>query len=293
MKNLNKNLCLSMLLIFSFAFTFNSSPVKAQEENVDEEYLDDEYIDDGYQDEFYDENFEAEGFDDGFETSELYSNAEGLEDPDGIYQLDNITAETFQKISNIERENALMKLKIEQGKLKLDLEKQKAEKKKIEANAEEEERQRQIKQEEQERKLALERKKQQELEEKEQEEKEKKAREKEISDKLLEKINSADLSNPDDIKVLTQLMSLTTGKNVSDLGAAKLDTEEVPFDEKYTVKSIMGAGGNLVANVENTVKKTTFKVKVGSMIDEWVVEDIRGTSVLLKKGNEVKVMNLN
>ena len=66
--------------------------------------------------------------------AELYENEEGIDDPDGMYKLDNITAETFQKISNIERENALMKLKIEQEKLKLDLQKQEAEKKKLAAS---------------------------------------------------------------------------------------------------------------------------------------------------------------
>ena len=124
--------------------------------------------------------------------------------------------------------------------------------------------------------------------------KKRKQQEEELQKKLMEKIKSADLSNPEDVASLTQLMTLATGKSVSDLGKGNMkENEEVPFDEKYTVKSIMGAAGNLVANVENTVKKSTFKVRTGSVIDGWFVEDVRGTSVLLKKDGQMKVMNLN
>ncbi|MBR1545026.1 MAG: hypothetical protein IJ638_03740, partial [Alphaproteobacteria bacterium] len=168
------------------------------------------------------------------------------------------------------------------------------EKKKIAASVEEDARQRKIKQQEQERILAQEIKKQKQQEEKDAEEKKKKEQETELNKKLLDKINSADLSNPEDVKALTTLMSLSTGKTVGPaLGAGTAQKEEVPFDEKYSVKSIIGAGGNLIANIENVEKKSTFKVRVGSNIEQWLVADIKGNSVLLKKGNEVKVMNLN
>ena len=50
--------------------------------------------------------FDEEEFDDEMESDDLYANEEGIDDPTGMYKLDDITAETFQKISNIERDNA-------------------------------------------------------------------------------------------------------------------------------------------------------------------------------------------
>ena len=283
---------LLFILMLVSVFTFNTSPVFAQEEEFEEEFIENEEV---LEEELAeDEEFDDDEFDDEMESDDLYANEEGIDDPTGMYKLDDITAETFQKISNIERENALMKLRIEQGKLKLDLQKQEAEKKKIEANALEDERQREIKKEEQERKLNQARRKEQEELDKEMAEKKKKQQQEELQKKLMDKINSADLTNPDDVASLTQLMTLATGKTVNDLGKGNMnEKEEIPFDEKYTVKSIMGAAGNLVANVENTVKKTTFKVRTGSVIDGWFVEDVKGTSVLLKKDGQMKVMNLN
>ena len=307
-KNVNKNKVMLLLIIFSFVFTFNTNNVFAQNADDKEEYIEeednvaDESVENGDEEveEDTDESEDAaddeisdEEFEEGYGSEELYANEEGLDDPNGMYKLDDIAASTFQQISNIERENALMKLKIEQGKLKLDLEKQKAEKKKITAGVEEDARQRKIKQQEQKRKLAEEIKKQKQQEEKEEEERKKKSRDAEINQKLLDKLNSADFSNPEDVKALTALMSLSTGKPLDKaLGSGNMQKEET-LEDKYSVKSIMGAGGNMVATIENIAKKSTFKVKVGSIIDQWLVADIRGTSVLLKKGSEIKVMNLN
>ena len=151
---------LLFILMLVSVFTFNTSPVFAQEEEFEEEFIENEEV---LEEELAeDEEFDDDEFDDEMESDDLYANEEGIDDPTGMYKLDDITAETFQKISNIERENALMKLRIEQGKLKLDLQKQEAEKKKIEANALEDERQREIKKEEQERKLNQARRKEQE-----------------------------------------------------------------------------------------------------------------------------------
>lgn len=297
MKNMkNKNIIYVLFTMLAFIFTFNTSAVFAQSQtdNEKEEYSDEgeEYLD---EEDAVDEGEDMgdEEFADEEGGAELYENEEGIDEPDGMYKLDNITAETFQKISNIERENALMKLKIEQEKLKLDLQKQEAEKKKLAASVEDDARNRKIKQEEQDRKIEQERRKADEEKAKSDAERKKKEQEEAVSQQLIDKINSADLSNPDDIKALTNLMSLVTGKKPSDLGAGRVEKEEVSFDDKYRVKSIIGAAGNLVANIENTVKKSTFKVRNGSYIEDWAVQDIKGTSVLLKKGSEVKVMNLN
>ena len=297
MKNMkNKNIIYVLFTMLAFIFTFNTSAVFAQSQtdNEEEEYSDEgeEYLD---EEDAVDEGEDMgdEEFADEEGGAELYENEEGIDDPDGMYKLDNKTAETFQKISNIERENALMKLKIEQEKLKLDLQKQEAEKKKLAASVEDDARNRKIKQEEQDRKIEQERRKAEEEKAKSDAERKKKEQEEAVSQQLIDKINSADLSNPDDIKALTNLMSLVTGKKPSDLGAGRVEKDEVSFDDKYRVKSIIGASGNLVANIENTVKKSTFKVRNGSYIEDWAVQDIKGTSVLLKKGSEVKVMNLN
>ena len=312
-KNINKNKLMLLLIMFSFVFAFNTNSVFAQNADDKEEYIEEEEniadesaeengdtdVDveeesDTEEDNGGDEEISDEEFEEGYGSEELYANEEGLDDPNNMYKLDDIAASTFQQISNIERENALMKLKIEQGKLKLDLEKQKAEKKKITASVEEDARQRKIKQQEQKRKLTEEIRKQKQQEEKDEEERKKKSRDAEINQKLLDKLDSADFSNPEDVKALTTLMSLSTGKPVDKvLGSGNMQKDEVSFDDKYAVKSIMGAAGNMIANIENIAKKTTFKVKVGSIIDQWVVADIRGTSVLLKRGDEIKVMNLN
>ena len=333
-----KNLVVVLLALMAFTFTSvgYGNVVMAQE--ADEEVEDFEEEDAGENNENGDDSMELseeeedalsddEEEDDGDlnlgeETgSSLYENEEGLEDEDGLYKLDNITAETFQRISNIERENALIKLRIEQGKLKLDLKKQAAEKKKLAASIIEEERQRTFKREEQERKIRQERLKDEQEQEKLRQENEKKIKEEEaarkkaeqeaaISQELVEKIKSADLTNPDDIVALTQLMSIATGKqaDLSGLGrgasketsrASKLwgeeEKKELPFEQKYEVKAIMGVGNNLVATIKYTEyeKTRTFKVKVGSYIEDWSVSDIKGSSVLLKRGSEIKVLNLN
>ena len=156
----NKNIIYVLFTMLAFIFTFNTSAVFAQSQtdNEEEEYSDEgeEYLD---EEDAVDEGEDMgdEEFADEEGGAELYENEEGIDDPDGMYKLDNITAETFQKISNIERENALMKLKIEQEKLKLDLQKQEAEKKKLAASIEDDARNRKIKQEEQDRKIEQER----------------------------------------------------------------------------------------------------------------------------------------
>ena len=322
----DKNLFVILLTVMAFTFTSvgYTNAVKAQEAEEDYEEAEDEDFED-FEDNGNGED-DTEEEDNEFEVdngsgSSLYENEEGLEDEEGLYKLDNITAETFQKISDMERENALIKLKIEQGKLKLDLEKQAAEKKKLAANLVEEERQRALKREAEERKIRQDRLKDEQEQEKENLEREKKIKEEEaakkkaeqeaaISQELMEKIRTADLSNPDDIIALTQLMSLATGKqaDLSGLGkgisketsrASKLwgddEKKEIPFEQKYEVKSIMGVGDKLVATIKYSEYEKTriFKVKVGSYIEDWNVSDIKGSSVLLKRGSEIKVLNLN
>ena len=307
-----KNLLVILLALIAFTFTTvgYSSVVMAQDE--DEEEFEDTENDD----EEEDEDLE----DAGNSGSDLFENEEGIEDEDGLYKLDGITAETFQKISNMERQNTLMKLKFEQGKLKYDLEKQANERKKLAANLVEEERNREIKREEAERKRRQERMKDEQEEEKQRQEREKLMKEEEaarkkaeqeaaISQELVDKIKSADLSNPDDIVALTQLMSLATGKQADFNGLGKsvpkevsrsgkswgVKKEEIPLEQKYEVKAIMGVAGKMVATIKYTEeeKTRTFKVKVGSVIEGWSVVDIKGSSVLLKRDNEIKVLSLN
>ncbi len=289
MKLLNKNSYIFLSLLLTL-ISFNSNHLKAQEQNQDV-YTDEEFYDDGefYEDEeFYEDDPQYQ------EGSDLYENTEGIDNTDGLYTLDEETANTFKQIISMERDNAIMKLKLEQEKLKLDLQKQEAEKKKLELNLADEERTRKLKMEEQERKAEEARKKAQAEQEKLEAEQLKKQQEEELSRKIMEKINSADFSNPEDIQALNQLLVLSGGdasllKN--NKSSQKEENQEV--DNKYAIKSIVGAGGNLIANVENVEKKSTMKVRKGSIIDGWFVESINSSSILLKKDGIAKVMYLN
>ena len=282
---INVKFIFGLFLIFSFAFNTYSMPVFAQDDM-------EEYDENDENDEYLDENIDPE---EDSNNIDLYENEEGVEDSDGLYKFNEITAETFKQISNIEKENTLMKLELERGKLKMDLEKQKAEKKKIALSFEDEQRKRMIEQEEENRTLAELRRKQKKADEEAAAEEKAKKQKEEMNKKLLDKINSADLSNPDDIKALTQLYILTTGKELNIKTEDKRENEkpEVPLEERFAVKSVMGAAGNLIANIENLEKKTTFKVRVGGYLDNWLVKDIKGTSVLLRRDGNIKILNLN
>ncbi len=279
----NKNFIYILLMLLSVSITFNSTMVMADDD-------DDEGIEDTTETLSENENSSA---------SNIKDNEKGLENAGDMYKLDNITAENFQKISNIERENTLIKLKIEQEKLKLEFERQEVEKRKLKSNEKDEERQRKIKAEEQERKLAQE-KKRTEDENRRQEEERKVREEKEnLNRELMEKIKSANMSNSKDVKQLTALLATMSGKQLSDLGSFRVSgdntSEERPeaFEDKYKLRSIIGSGGELTANVENLKRNTTFKVKKDSLIDEWLVIDIRGSSIVLKSGTKTKVLSIN
>lgn len=265
---------LTFLFILFVSFNFNVANVMAQE--ADEEF---------YDDEFYDEE---EGYDEGYD---LYENTVDIDDPNGMYKLDDITASMFNQITSMERENAIMKLKIEQGKLKLDLEKQEAEKKKLAQQQEDEERTRQLRLEEQERKADAERRKAEEEKEQQLAEAAKKKQEAELNRKINDMINSSDLTNPDDLHALNQLLALAGG-NTDALNKSN-SRKNQNLEDKYIIKSIVGAGGNLVANVENIDKKSTLKLTNGSLLDGWLVESIKSSSILLKKDGIAKVMYLN
>ena len=288
LNKLNKKNYILFLFMLILSFTFNVANVKAQaNDNQDEYYEDDEEYDKSEEDVANDEDLGNE-YDEG---SDLYENTVDIDDPNGMYKLDDLTASTFKQITSMERQNAIMKLKIEQGKLKLDLEKQEAEKKKLALNLADEEKARELKREEQERKIEETRKKARELEEKEQEERKKKQQEEELNRKIMDKINSADLTNPDDVQALSQLLSLAGGNTASlqNKNVRKADN----IEDKYVIKSSAGAGGNLVANIENIEKKSTFKVRNGSVLDGWLVESVKSSSILLKKDGIAKVMYLN
>ncbi|MBD5405405.1 hypothetical protein HDR59_02535 [bacterium] len=243
-----------------------------------------------YDDEEYDEEFDDVG-DEYDEGSDLYENTVDIDDPNGMYKLDDATAAMFNQITSMERQNAIMKLKIEQGKLKLDLEKQQAEKKKLILQQEDEDRTRKIKLEEQDRKAEEARRKAETERQQQDIEAQKKKQEAELNLKISEAISSANLSNPDDVAKLNQLLVLSGG-NAESLKQAN-SKQKTSVEDKYTIKSIVGAGGNLIANVENVEKKSTIKLSTGSLLDGWLVESIKSSSILLQKDGVKKVMYLN
>ena len=283
MINLKNKLFYILLILGLLTFSTKSKVVFAAEDDDIEEM---EEIEDG------------DSLKEQKQKTNLYDNEKGLEG-DKMYKLDSVTADTFQKISNIEKENVLMKLKIEQEKLKLEIEKQEIEKRRLKSNELDLERQRKIKIEEQERKLALEKKKTDEEVARIEAEKQEKIKQETLNKQIMDKINSADMSNSEDVKYLTQLLSMANNgkQGFSDLGSGRSkyeqDEKEVPFEEKYKLRSIIGAGGKLTANIQNLQKNISFKVKQGSFIDDWSVTDIKGTSVLLQNGKKRKVLSLN
>ena len=277
---LRKSNYLTFLFILLLSFTFDVSNVMAQEGEGEEEFYDDEY------------NEESEDVGDEYDEGyDLYENTVDIDDPDGMYKLDDSTAAMFNQITSMERQNAIMKLKIEQGKLKLDFEKQQAEKKKLAQQQEDEEKNRRIKNEELDRKADEARRKAEQEKQQQELEAEKKRQEAELSLKISEAIKTADLSNPDDVAKLNQLLVLSGG-NVEDLKQAN-SKKNTSVEDKYSIKSIVGAGGNLIANVENLEKKSTIKLSTGSLLDGWLVESIKSSSILLQKDGVKKVMYLN
>jgi hypothetical protein len=287
------------MLLSAFAFAFNTA--RAQDAPADEKGIEAE-AEEEYLDEELPEEDEEAYEEETFQGSDVYENTSGLDDPDGLYKLDDATAQTFQTMTSMERDNAIMKLKIEQGKLKLDLEKQKAEKRKLAMTLADDEKARELKREEQERKAEQERRKAEEETEKLKAEQDKKKREDAINKQIMEKLQTVDFSNPDEVNAVTQLMAMVPGndRSLSSLNnnaSARSQTQDrkdtATFEDKYGIKAIVGAGGNLVATIENKEKKSTFKVSAGSMIDGWVVESVKSSSVLLRKDGANKVMYLN
>ncbi len=278
--NLRKKHYLTLLFILFASFTFNARNVMAQAYDDEEEEF--------YDDEEYEDEEDEDEYEDG---ADLYENTVDIDDPNGMYKLDDLTAATFKQITSLERKNALMKLKIEQEKLKLDLKKQEAEKKKLAIQQEDEERTRKLKLEEQERKAAEARRKDEEALAKEKAEREKEQQNAEINRKISELVSTADLSDPENMKMLNQLLALSGGN--TDILKNSNTKDKKELEDKFSIKSIVGAGGNLIANVENLEKKSTIKVTKGTILDGWLVESIKSSSILLKKDGIAKVMYLN
>jgi hypothetical protein len=281
---------LGFLLLLLSAFTFAFTPARAQTQEEDTPAEEEEYFDE-----------EEENYDDeAFQGGDVYENTIDLDDTEGNYKLDDATAQTFQTMTSMERENAIIKLRIEQGKLKLDLEKQKAEKRKLDLAMADDEKTRELKREEQERKAEQERKKAEEEAERSRSEQEKKKREEEINRQIMTKLQTVDFSNPDEVNAVTQLMAMVPGndRQLSSITNNANKSQQAPkdtmtFEDKYAIKTIIGAGGNLVATIENKEKKSTFKVSSGSMMDGWTVDSVKNSSILLKKDGLSKVMYLN
>ncbi|MDR1009437.1 MAG: hypothetical protein LBL52_04265 [Rickettsiales bacterium] len=310
-----KKFVLALAALFALAV---AAPVHVWAQEADEEEYEDEEEEEGFEDdedEFEDEEFASEpepapaasaqaqapakNNDLGAEPDgvDIYDNTAGVSEENGLFKLDGPAADTFKTMTAMERANALMKLKIEQERLALDLERQRAEKKKVALSLEEAERNRAKKDEEAalasaaaEAKLARE-------EEEAAAVADKRKRDEELNKQIIARVAQANLSDPDQLNAVAQLMALAPGSNANEEAIAGLkaagSNRQMSFDERYALKSIVGAGGNLSANIEDKEKKTATRVKKGSMLGDWVVESVTGTSVLLKKGETSKIMNLN
>jgi len=223
---------------------------------------------------------------------------------DPLFSLDNDAAKTFEQMTNMERENAVMKLQIEQEKLRLDLRRQFVEKKKIELALEDEESNRTLRRSENVRRQREAERRASEEEEDLKRRTEQKRQEEELNRRILASVEGADLSNPEQLAAVKQLMSMSSGGVPSNLnalmgapgGGPSISGSQAPskdFDSKYVIKSIVGAGGNMTANVENVENRQIFRVRVGTVLDGWKVESVTRTSILLKNGEQEKIMNLN
>ncbi|MDR0367034.1 MAG: hypothetical protein LBH41_00460 [Rickettsiales bacterium] len=227
---------------------------------------------------------------------DLYENSEGVDEEGGLFKLDADAAETFKTMTAMERANALMKLKIEQEKLSLDLEKQRAEKKKIAISLQEAENVRRKKEEEASLAAAAAEAKLQKEQDAAAAEEEEKRQKADLNRQILAKVQAADLNDPDQLNAVAQLMALspTASPDAAEaLSSLKSKPQGKSFEDKYALKSIIGAGGSLSANIENKEKSATTRVKKGSFIEDWTVEGITASSVLLKKGDQSKIMSLN
>ncbi|MCL2439454.1 MAG: hypothetical protein FWD15_02985 [Alphaproteobacteria bacterium] len=253
--------------------------------------------DDDYWD---DDDYEDDDFGDGFELN-LEENEQGLNDTIGLFRLDPNASTSFKTMSAIERRNALVKLQIEQEKLDLDLARQRAERRRIDREAAAA--QRKIDQQEAEEEFAF---AAAEAELIRQEEEafaaiEKRRKEAALNETLMERLQGADLNNPDEVKQLTQLMALMPGANVSVLNQlntaqaqanVQAQVNDTPPNQRFRLRSIMGAGNNMMANIENTSNASSRRIKKGDDIDGWIVETISSSAVVFRKDENVATLRL-
>lgn len=290
-----------LALIAAFALALVPAPARAQEFSDDDEF----YEEDSSEDEEDDE----EGEDDGDRASmaastDIRKNSEGVDNPDGRFTISAAPAALFQKMMEMERDNALMELQIKREKLTLDLERQRAEKEKVKLSLQDEENARKRKAAEENMIVEDERMRRQAENAKIQAELKKQQSEDELNRSLMAKIAAADMSDPNQVSAVAQLLAMTPGAaasmpamvrdQVAASRASKSDKsaeESEDVADKYIIRSIVGSGGNYTANMEtNDSKRTAFRVKKGSKLDSWGVMGVAKDSVLISRDGETKTL---
>lgn len=302
-ESMKKNNWLLVLLILIASGIIAPRAVFAQEYD---------YSDDDYGDE--DEDNDEDGDDDSSEyyaeddsygaVGNLEDNAIGISNPDGRFTLAASPAALFKKMAEMERENAIMKLKIEREKLNLDLKRQRAEMKKVGLSLQEEEAAR-ARRAAEDAFLAEEEVLRRQLEaDRQQAEIARQQQENELNRRILDKITNADLSDPDQVSAVAQLLAFAPGATTTlpavvrdQLSAgrgarAAAPEPEIPetLESKFTIRSIVGAGGKFTANLENKSTAAVVRLRQGSNLEGWTVASVNKDSVVLRREGDTQII---
>jgi len=316
---MKKNSLLALLLLVSFGVAV-PAVVFAQEFDDEEEYFEDEedYDDGDYADSaavatigtadgrYDDEAYGAVG--------ELKESTVGISNPDGRFTLAASPAALFMKIAEMERDNAIMKLKIEREKLNLDLERQRAEMQKVGLSLEEERAARARRAAEDEALIGEETMRRQLEAERQLAEIDRQNQENELNRRILDRISSADLSDPAQVAAIAQLLAFAPGaattlpaavreqitaekvsaKNARDRneGAAAAAAQESKLSSKFTIRSIVGARGQFTANLENNETKAVARLRHGSNFEGWIVSNVTRDSVVFSRDGETQTIQM-
>ena len=300
----------ALLLLVSFGVVALPGAVRAQWfDDDDDDYYYYYYYDEDEFDDFADFDEEAYGA-----LGRLEDATVGINNRDGRFSLAATPAALFMQIAEMERDNAIMRLRIERERLNLDLERQRAEMQQVGLALEEERaaRARRIAEEEA---IAEEEIWMRQIEaERAPAEIDRQQQENELNRRVLDRITSADLSDPAQVSAIAQLLAFAPGAATT-LPAAVRDQiistrdarverdyePEMPapaprpvgFDERFTIRSIAGAGGRFTANVENNDTSATMRLRQGSNLEGWMVSDITRSAVVFRRGAEMQILHMN
>jgi hypothetical protein len=134
-----------------------------------------------------------------------------------------------------------------------------------------------------------------------------KQQENELNRRILERISSADLSDPNQVSAIAQLLAFAPGATttlpavVRDQLTVNRPMARVDFDDddsdsaknlstRFTIRSIVGAGGQFTANMENNESRSVVRLRRGSNLEGWSVSNVTRDAVILGRDGEIQTI---